>query len=129
TECGRFAMKGLGEYLGHAGYWSGFIPMFDDQTSNDVPTDVPAAIPDPCQDPATWTLADRANLIGIPVQAYDDTAAVDPDTCFTDGLIADYQPDTDILVVRHADTCAVGDAGYCAANAAGMAYIQASRCE
>ena len=130
-ENGRFAIKVLEDDLGHAGYWGGFIPMFDDQTSNDVPTDVPAAIPDPCQDPATWTLADRENLIGIPVQAYDDAASAELDTCETDGVIADYEDDpaTDILIVRHVDTCAVGEGGYCAVDLAGMVYMQVSRCD
>ena len=32
-ESGRFAIKVLEDDLVHAGYWSGFVPMFDDQTS------------------------------------------------------------------------------------------------
>jgi len=128
-ESGRFAIKVLEDDLGHAGYWGGYIPVFDDQTSNDPPDDVPDAIPDPCQDPTTWTLADRENLIGIPVQAYDDAAVVELDTCVTDGVIDDYQAGTDLLLVRHADTCAVGDAGYCAADVNGMVYLQVSRCD
>jgi type IV pilus assembly protein PilW len=128
-ESGRFAIKVLEDDLAHAGYWGGYIPLFDDQTSNDVPTDVPGAIPDPCQDPTTWTLADRENLIGIPVQAYDDAAVAELATCVTAGVIDDYQAGTDLLLVRHADTCAVGDAGYCAADVPGMVYLQVSRCE
>jgi len=130
-ESGRFAIKVLEDDLGHAGYWGGYIPMFDDQTASVTvaPTDDPAAIPDPCQDPTTWTLEDRENLIGIPVQAYDDAAVAELDTCVTDGVIADYQDDTDLLLVRHADTCAVGDAGYCEPNVAGRAYLQVSRCD
>jgi len=66
-ENGRFAIKVLEDDLGHAGYWGGYIPMFDDQTASltVAPTDDPGAIPDPCQDPTTWTSEDRENLIGI----------------------------------------------------------------
>lgn len=129
-ENGRFAIKVLEADLGHAGYWGGHIPMFDDQTASvtAVPTDVPAAIPDPCQDPGTWDAAYLENLVGIHVQAYDDPAAAEIAECVTAGIIADYQPDTDLLVVRHADTCAVGDGGYCAAAAANNVYMQVSRC-
>ena len=31
-ENGRFAIKVLEDDLVHAGYWGGFVPMFDDQT-------------------------------------------------------------------------------------------------
>jgi len=128
-ENGRFAIKVLEDDLGHAGYWGGYIPMFDDQTASltVAPTDDPGAIPDPCQDPTTWTSEDRENLIGIPVQAYDDADVPELDSC--DGIILDYEPNTDLLVVRHADTCAVGDAGYCAADVNGMVYLQVSRCD
>jgi len=90
-ENGRFAIKVLEDDLVHAGYWSGFVPMFDDQTESDVPTDVPTAVPDPClaYDPADWDDAYKTNLVGIPLQAYDDPTAVDLDTCVTDGIIDD----------------------------------------
>ena len=31
-ENGRFAIKVLEDDLVHAGYWGGYVPMFDDQT-------------------------------------------------------------------------------------------------
>jgi len=128
-ESGRFAIKVLEDDIVHAGYWSGFVPMFDDQTDNDVPTDVPTAVPDPClaYDPADWDDAYKTNLVGIPLQAYDDPTAVDLDTCVTDGIIDDYQADTDLLVVRHTEQCLPGEAN-CEIDVAGNLYVQASYC-
>jgi type IV pilus assembly protein PilW len=127
-ENGRFAIKVLEDDLVHAGYWSGFVPMFDDQTSNDVPTDVPTAVPDPClaYDPADWDAAYKTNLVGLPLQAYDDPAAVG--TCVAAGIINDYQAGTDLLVVRHTEPCVAGEGGYCEADIAGNLYMQASYC-
>jgi len=128
-ESGRFAIKVLEDDLVHAGYWSGFVPMFDDQTDVDVPTDVPTAVPDPClaYDPADWDDAYKTNLIGIPLQAYDDPTAVDLDTCVTDGIIDDYQAGTDLLVVRHTEQCLPGETN-CEADVAGNLYMQTSYC-
>ena len=128
-ESGRFAIKVLEDDLVHAGYWSGFVPMFDDQTDIDVPTDVPTAVPDPClaYDPADWDDAYKTNLVGIPLQAYDDPTAVDLDTCVTDGIIDDYQADTDLLVVRHTEQCLPGETN-CEIDVAGNLYMQASYC-
>ena len=49
-ENGRFAIKVLEDDLAHAGYWSGYVPAFDDQTSSDrgPDGDVPTTVPDPC---------------------------------------------------------------------------------
>jgi type IV pilus assembly protein PilW len=130
-ENGRFAIKVLEDDLVHAGYWSGFVPMFDDQTDLDVPIDVPTYVPDPClaYDPADWDDEYKQNLVGIPVQVYDDAAAVDLDTCVTDGIIDDYQADTDLLIVRHTEPCVAGEGGYCENDVAGNLYMQASYCE
>ena len=129
-ENGRFAIKVLEDDLTHAGYWSGHMPLFDDQTSNDDPTpEVPTGVPDPClpYDPADWDAAYKTNLVGIPLQAYDDPAAVG--TCVAEGVIDDYQADTDLLVVRHTETCVPGEGGYCEADVAGNLYMQTSFCE
>jgi type IV pilus assembly protein PilW len=130
-ESGRFAIKVLEDDLAHAGYWSGHVPMFDDQTSNDVPTDVPTAVPDPClaYDPVDWDAAYKTNLVGIPLQAYDDPAAADLATCVADAIIDDHQADTDLLIVRHTEPCVPGEAGYCEADVAGNLYMQTSFCE
>jgi type IV pilus assembly protein PilW len=130
-ENGRFAIKVLEDDLIHAGYWGGFVPMFDDQTSNDVPTDVPTAVPDPClpYDPVTWNAAYKTNLVGIPVQLYDDPAVVG--TCVAESVIdaGDYQAGTDLLIVRHAEMCLPGEAGsYCEADDPDDLYLQAGHC-
>lgn len=127
-ESGRFAIKVLEDDLAHAGYWGGFVPMFDDQTEPAPPTDTPTAVPDPCLDVAAWTAAHKTNLIGVPLQAYDDPAAPDLATCVADAILDDYQANTDLLVVRHADTCVTGEGGYCEADVAGNLYVQAGFC-
>ena len=128
-ENGRFAIKVLEDDLAHAGYWSGWVPAFDDQTSTAIPGDVPLGIPDPCQDATTWDATYRRNLMGLPLQVYDDAAAADLATCVVDGVIDDYLPDTDVLVVRHADTCVPGEGGYCEPSDPDKLYIQASYCD
>jgi type IV pilus assembly protein PilW len=130
-ENGRFAIKVLEDDLVHAGYWGGLVPMFDDQTSVDDPTDEPSGVPDPClpYDPATWGDVYRANLIGIPLQVYDDPATVG--TCVAEGVIdpAEYQPGTDLLIVRHAEVCLPGEAdSYCEADDPDELYVQAGFC-
>ena len=133
-ENGRFAIKVLEENLVHAGYWGGFLPMFDDQTALPVPTDAPTALPNPClaYSSANWNAAYKTNLIGIPLQVYDAPTAADLAACVTAGIIvvADYQAGTDLLVVRHADTCAAAGAvvGYCDAINANQLYMQAGFC-
>lgn len=130
-ESGRFAIKVLEDDLAHAAYWGGFVPMFDDLASNDAPTDVPTAVPDPClpYDPADWDDDYKSNLIGIPLQVYDDPTLVG--TCVAEGVLdpADHQPGTDLLVVRHAELCLPGEAdSYCAADDPNDLYVQAGFC-
>jgi type IV pilus assembly protein PilW len=130
-ENGRFAIKVLEDDLAHAAYWAGFVPMFDDLTSVDVPTDVPSGVPDPCRDYVDdpWDDDYKTDLIGIPVQVYDD-----PDTvgsCVAEGVIdpADYQLGTDLLIVRHAELCLPGEAdSYCEDDDADDLYFQAAFC-
>jgi type IV pilus assembly protein PilW len=121
-ENGRFAIQLLQEDIIHAGYWGQFVPAFDDQTGSTTaaPLDVPTALPDPCAAYSTWDATYRNNLIGIPLQAYD-TAAV------CTGVVTDKLAATDMLVVRHLDTCAVGETG-CAAEVADKLYMQVARC-
>jgi type IV pilus assembly protein PilW len=130
-ENGRFAIKVLEDDLAHAGYWGGLVPMFDDQTSVDPPTDEPSGVPDPClpYDPATWDEDYQENLIGIPLQVYDDPATVG--TCVAEGVIdpAEYQLGTDLLIVRHAEVCLPGEAdSYCEADDPDELYVQAGFC-
>ena len=124
-ENGRFAMQLLQDDLVHAGYWGGFVPEFDNLGSMAVPGDVPTAVPNPCQAYATWDSADRNNLIGIAVQS-DDTLPVGAG-CLPPIVPLPQRPNTDVLVVRHAETCIPGAAD-CEADVAGRLYIQPSLC-
>ena len=118
-ENGRFAIQVLQDDLQHAGFWGSFVPHFDDLTALGAPLDAPAALPDPClaYDPANWTTAYIANLVGIPVQGNAGTCPV-----------GNQQANTDVLVVRHAQTCVAGVAG-CEAETAGKLYFQSTLCE
>jgi type IV pilus assembly protein PilW len=124
-ENGRFAIQLLDDDLVHAGYWGTWVPRFDNPTFADVPDDVPTAVPDPClaYDPGDWDAAYYSDLLGIPVQAYEADDAALP--CAA--LLADRVPDSDVLVVRHAETCVAGGVG-CEADIAGNIYIQSSLC-
>ena len=121
-ENGRFAVQILQNDLVHAGYWGGFVPQFDDLTATLIPGDVPNGIPDPCLPFANWDSAYRANFIGIPVQSSDVLPA-------GAGCISfDAQhPNTDVLVVRHAETCIPGGTN-CDADTPGRVYMQNSTC-
>lgn len=127
-ENGRFAIQLLEQSLAHAGFWGGYIPQFDDLTSNDIPADTPTAVPPPCDSLADWPSGAVAlkqykdNLIGIPVQAYSDV----PAGCSS--LVSSRQAGTDVLIVRHANTCVVGGAG-CEAEDPDKLYFQASFCD
>lgn len=127
-ENGRFAIQLLEQSLTHAGFWGGYIPQFDDLTSDDIPGDTPSAVPPPCDSRADWPSDAVAlkqykdNLIGIPVQAYNDV----PVGCSS--LVSSRQAGTDVLVVRHANTCVTGSAG-CEAEDPDKLYFQASFCD
>ena len=122
-ESGRLAIQVLEADVQHAGYWGTYVAGFDDQTADGVPSDAPTGVPDPClvHDPATWVTAYVNNLIGVPVQAYDDATV-----CA--GIITDRQPGTDVLVVRHAENCVPGVSPNCEPVVAGRLYFQASLC-
>lgn len=107
TENGRYALQLIIDDLHNAGYLAEFNP---------TPLATPAAKPDPCDS----SLAVLTSALPLAVQGYDNGAIVP--TCLTD-----VRAGTDILVVRHASTCAVGSAG-CDANVAGDAYFQTSGC-
>jgi type IV pilus assembly protein PilW len=127
-ENGRLAIELLESDVVHAGYWGSYMPEFDDQTFGgtvaplDPPTDVPTAVPDPCQpygDP--WSDTDRLNMIGVPVNVYDDDAVCS-------AIVTDKADLTDVLVVRHAELCEAGSGGNCEADVDGNVYFQSSRC-
>lgn len=128
-ENGRFAMDILTEDLLHVGYWGGYVPEFDNFSSRTVPTGTPtqAAVDlGPCLAFASWTPEYHNMLIGAPIQTFADV----PAGC---GTVVDKKADTDVLIVRHAETCLPGAANCDADAFAGAApypvYFQASFCE
>jgi type IV pilus assembly protein PilW len=132
-ENGRFAIQLLQSDIAHAGFWASYVPQFDDLSSRNTPAlasvnggTVPTAVPDPCLEYNTtnWTPEYKANLVGIPVQGYDAA----PSGCTA--VVANQRANTDVIVVRHADTCVATDpaAPNCEANIAGNLYFQASLC-
>jgi type IV pilus assembly protein PilW len=122
-ENGRLTIQLLEHDVAHAGFWGSFVPEYDDQTTDLVPTDVPATVPDPClaYDTADWDEEYQHGLIALPVQVYDDATVCG-------GVITDRAAGTDVLVVRHVDTCVPGDGGACPDDIAGALYFQASQC-
>ena len=121
-ENGRFAIQLLENDVIHAGFWGTHVPQFDDQTLVVAPLDVPASLPDPClaYSSTNWDTAYVNSLLGVPVQAYESAVVCG-------GVIANQVPDTDILIVRHAETCVPGFGG-CPIEAAGKLYLQSTRC-
>lgn len=136
-ENGRFALQVLQQDISHAGFWGEYVPEFDNLTSKSSPiasaggiTLMPATpreIPDPCLEysKANWTDQHMADLIGIPVQAYANVAPAGG-ACVTD-FSANRKADTDLLIVRHAETCIAGSGGNCDDVIDGELYFQASR--
>lgn len=105
-ENGRYASALLADDLKNAGYLAEFDPT-------QLPT--PTA-PDPC----ATDLASLKAALSMPVQGYDNGATVP-------SCISDYKTNTDIIVVRRASTCALGEPG-CDAAVSGAVYFQASGC-
>lgn len=109
-ENGRFALRLLQSDVQHAGFWG--------ELDNNI--DAPTAIPDPCA-VAGWDPAYKNNLIGIPVQAFPDATGLAG--CNVTGVLAS----SDVLFVRHANTCINGAAG-CDGGADTGWHIQVSGC-
>jgi type IV pilus assembly protein PilW len=107
TENGRYALQLITDDLHNAGYLAEFNP---------TPLVTPAGKPDPCD----TTVAVLNGALPLAVQGYDNGATVP--TC-----LSDVRAGTDILVVRHASTCAVGSTG-CDANVVNDVYFQTSGC-
>ncbi|WP_420475720.1 PilW family protein [Noviherbaspirillum sp. ST9] len=122
-ENGRFALQLLRDDVMQAGFWGPYMPAIEDRSTTAAPAAavIPAAVPDPCQDPATWTPADRIALTGIPIQASPSA----PGSC--GGVVASKKENTDVLVVRRAENCAPGEAN-CDAFSNGRMYFQAAFC-
>ena len=109
VENGRYAMQLLSTDLNHAGFYSEFNPTV-------LP--LPAALPDPCN---TTDMAAFKAAIKLHVQGYDNAGAS------TVPCLQDVLAGRDVLVVRHAETCVIGQAD-CDPASAGGPFIQASLC-
>ena len=122
-ENGRLAVDVVAEDIAHAGFWGGFVPNFDDLTATVTPTDFPTASPDPCLafNGTNWTAGYKNNLIGQPVQVF---GAV-PAGCTS--LLTNKLANTDVVVVRRANNCAVGETN-CEVDNAAKVYLQTSLC-
>ena len=126
-ENGRFALQILQADISHAGYWGGYVPQFDDLSLTAIPNDVPTAVPDPCLAYASWNAAYISNLIGMAVQSYEIPAVVpSPTLSVCASRITSPQKSTDVLVVRHAESCVPGE-GNCPVYNAGNLYLQVAR--
>lgn len=121
-DTGRSTIQLLQNDLVHAGYWAGFMPQFDDLTFDQVPSDVPASIPDACLSYASWTSEYKTDLIGIPVQTSDVLPSGTGCVSFPA-----QRAGTDVILVRHAETCVPGGPN-CDADTAGRLYMQTGMC-
>tara|TARA_R110001599_G_scaffold353790_1_gene597738 strand:+ start:21698 stop:22876 length:1179 start_codon:yes stop_codon:yes gene_type:complete len=121
-ENARYATQFLEYDVFHAGYWGGFVPEFDNLSAIGPPSDTPVLIPDPCLAYTTpWSAAQMDALLGITVQVESGV----PGTCA--GIVLDKLANTDVLVIRRAETCVAGF-GNCDADVGGELYFQASNC-
>jgi len=109
-ENGRFSLQLMQADVQHAGFWG--------ELDNNI--DSPTAIPDPCV-VAGWNAAYKTNLIGIPVQAFPDATGLA--SCGVTGVLAS----SDVLLVRHANTCVKGECDADTNNDTGW-HIQVSGC-
>lgn len=120
-ENARYALQFLQDDIVHAGYWGGYVPEFDNLSFDDPPTDAPTAKPLPCTDFSSWNQNFINQLIGIPIEVFQDV----PSGC--GAILPQKLADTDVLVVRHADTCAADNPG-CDSLAPGSLYMQVANC-
>lgn len=122
-ENGRFAIQLLQSDVLQAGFWGPYIPDYDDRFAAVPLSNVPATLPDPClaYTAATWNTAYLNGVTGIPVQGGPEV----PGTCAS--VVTGKRTNTDLLVVRRADSCVPGEAN-CDALAANRLYFQASLC-
>ncbi|MCU6433494.1 PilW family protein [Undibacterium sp. Jales W-56] len=104
---GRYAMQLLTDDLRSAGYFGEFNPKL---------LASPATKPDPC----SIVLSDLKAALPLAIQGYDN--GVSAPSC-----VSDVRTGTDIVVVRRASTCAIGETD-CDAAISGAPYFQASTC-
>lgn len=121
VENGSFAIDLLVSDISHGGFWETYVPDYEDLTLTDTPEKVPSEIPAPCKGYDDWTDEYKNSLLGIPLQSYDDNIPVG-----CEGIIVNKQKETDILVVRHADSTSCQSGVNCDV---GQVYFQSSLCE
>ena len=116
-ENGRYALDRIAEDLRHAGFYSEYFSV-PGPGETGFPADLAAAAP------CAATIAGLPAGMPLAIQAYDGGATVPGDLA---GCLAsaDYQPNTDILVVRRAGTSAKAVAAL-AAEDANQAFIQST---
>lgn len=126
---GRLALQLLQSDISHAGFWGGFVPLFDDMTATAAPADYPSALPDPCLPWSTpWTAAHKGMLVGVAVQGYEiPTVVPSPTLAVCASKVLSPKGGTDVLFVRHAETCVTGT-GSCGGLADSELYFQVERC-
>ncbi|MGJ7498271.1 PilW family protein [Variovorax sp. RT4R15] len=123
-ENGRLSVFVLENEISHAGFWENYMPQFDDLTVTSAPENLPVgAAPDLClaYTAANWNDAYKRSLLDMPIQSYETVPAGCTD------LLTHKKANTDVLVVRHAETCLQG-APNCEADTAGKLYFQSSLC-
>lgn len=110
-ESGRYAMQLLSDDLQMAGFLGAYVP----------PTTAPGltSLPEPC----STDLGIIRDARVLHVQGYNDYD--NPSTVLP--CLSDVKAGTDVLVVRRAGTCAVGETG-CDAFLSGAPHIQVSGC-
>ncbi len=117
NDNGRYAVELLNNEFHTAGYLGELNPDPDPATPpalKMLPT--PVSKPDPC----ATDIASLTAALPLSVQGYDNNATTL--TC-----LSDVKAGTDVLVVRRASSCAVGEPG-CDGIVAGTVYFQASAC-
>lgn len=120
-ENGRFAIQLLQADLAHAGFWGAIDPL------------EATAVPNPClsyvnsgsrplwpTDAAELT-AYKTNLLAIPVQGYADGSTL------SDCGVANVVAKSNVVIVRHANTCVAGSSG-CNDGSDTGPHIQLSGC-
>ncbi len=110
-ENGRYAIQILQHDIAHAGFWGNYLPK------------TASSIPDTCLPFEAWTDEHKNDLLGIPLQIYGDNP---PSGAGCAVNIFDSKiPNTDTLLVRHAETCLPGEEN-CEADLSNALYFQSS---
>lgn len=116
-ENGRFAIQVLESDIVHAGFWGRLGYTMPPEPAFPVPS----AIPDPCV-VTGWNDDYKKGLLGIPVQGYANGSTLSG--CGVTGVLTS----SDVLLVRHANTCTAGTAG-CEGGTDTGPHIQVSGCQ